>query len=231
MPLVKLQKVTRRYRLGQTSVTAVEDVDIEIDRGEFVALWGPSGSGKSTLCNLVGCIDLPSSGSVEVNGRNVADLSDDALSEHRNLSVGFVFQQFNLVPVLTALENVMLPLNLRGVAAREARAHAIDLLAELGIADFMAHRPDKLSGGQRQRVAIARALVGKPALVIADEPTANLDSGNALRIVSLMGQLNKSHGTTFIFATHDQRLLDRVSRRILLADGRVVEDTTQAGAR
>lgn len=225
MSLVGIENVTKVYRLGETLVPALRGVDLAIDRGEFVAVWGPSGSGKSTLCNLIGGIDMPTSGRVTLNGRNVADLSDNEMSDHRNRSVGFVFQNFNLMHVLSSLENVMLPLTIRGEPARAARRKALAILDEMGLGAFVDHRPDKLSGGQKQRVAIARALVTTPPIVIADEPTANLDSENATRIVDLMNQFNQARGTTFVFSTHDQRLLDRVNRRIQLEDGRILTDT------
>ena len=169
-------------------------------------------------------VDAPTSGTVSINGRDIGELSDDEKSDHRNHSVGFIFQGFNLVNVLTALENVMLPLNLRGESGREAKDKARHMLGEMGLEAYTHHRPDKLSGGQRQRVAIARALVTHPPVVVADEPTANLDSENADKIVDLMREFNRSSGTTFIFSTHDQRLLDRVARRIKLHDGRIEED-------
>lgn len=225
MSLIVLQRVTKEYKLGETRVPALRGIDLEIDSGEFVAVWGPSGSGKSTLCNMMGGIDLPTSGLVNINGRDVGGLSDNEMSDHRNRSVGFVFQSFNLMHVLSSLENVMLPLTIRGESGKSARLKALAILEEMGLADHVHHRPDKLSGGQQQRVAIARALVGMPPLVIADEPTANLDSENATRIVDLMRQVNKTRGTTFIFSTHDQRLLDRVSRRIRLKDGLIDNDT------
>jgi len=227
--LIRLEKVWKFYRLGETRIAALKGVDLAIERGEFVAVWGPSGSGKSTLCNLAGVIDEPSEGRVIVNDRDVSELSDDARSDHRNRSVGFVFQRFNLVHVLSTLENVMLPLQLRGERASSARRRALAVLEGLGLEPYVHQRPDKLSGGQQQRVAIARALVTDPPLVIADEPTANLDTENAGRIVELMREANRSRGTTFVFSTHDQRLLDRVSRRILLHDGEIQEDTAASG--
>lgn len=224
MSLVSLHDVTKEYLLGEASVTALRQIELEVEKGEFVAVWGPSGSGKSTLCNLMGIIDTPTSGEVHVNGRRVADLSDDECAEHRNRSVGFIFQGFNLVPVLSTLENVMLPLTIGGEPAHRARARARELLAEMELTPFLDQRPDKMSGGQQQRIAIARALVTKAPLVIADEPTANLDSANASRIVDIMKGFNESYGATFIFSTHDQRLLDRVGRRIQLEDGVIVSD-------
>ncbi len=224
MSLIHLDSVWKQYQLGETQVAALKGINLHIDKGEFVAVWGPSGSGKSTLCNLIGEVDLPTSGTITINGRNIQELTDDERSDHRNVSVGFVFQKFNLLQVLTTLENVMLPLNLRGGSEAEARDRAVSILNEMGLSAFMDQRPDKLSGGQQQRVAIARALVTNPPLVIADEPTANLDSENANKIVDLMRDFNRTRGTTFIFSTHDQRLLDRVKRQVRLQDGEIVED-------
>jgi putative ABC transport system ATP-binding protein len=224
MALIELNQVSRTYRLGKAEVAALHCVDLQIDSGELVAIWGPSGSGKTTLCNLFGAIDTPTSGTVIVNGKDISELSDNQLSEHRSHSLGFIFQSFNLVPVFSAVENVALPLLLQGKDRKLARAKAAEMLSSLGLGQHVDHRPDNLSGGQRQRVAIARALVTHPPLVIADEPTANLDSENARGIIDLMRAVNEAHGTTFIFATHDQRLLERVNRRIELRDGVVVED-------
>ncbi len=224
-PLVELAGATRHYRVGEQTIAALEGVDLSIGRNEFVAIWGPSGSGKSTLCNLVGLLDTPTAGAVLIDGKDATGLSDDARSELRNRSIGFVFQNFNLIPVLTALENVMLPLQIAGASTAVARERALGRLAEVGLQRFLSHRPARLSGGQQQRVAIARALVTDPALVIADEPTANLDSANAHTIIDLMQRINLRHGTTFVFSTHDQRLLDSVGRRVLMRDGRIAEDT------
>ncbi|MBP1148189.1 MULTISPECIES: ABC transporter ATP-binding protein [Methylocaldum] len=222
--LVELRQVGKVYHLGESRITALKTVNLSIHRGEFVAVWGPSGSGKSTLCNLIGLLDVCSSGTVRFEGQDVAALSDDQRSELRNRGIGFVFQSFNLIPVLSALENVMLPLQISGVSTAQARRAARKRLAEVGLDDHAAHRPAKLSGGQQQRVAIARALVTDPALVIADEPTANLDSENALRITELMRRLNSNNGTTFVFSTHDQRLLERVERQIQMRDGEIIDD-------
>ncbi len=225
MPLIKLEEVSRTYTLGETSVVALQEIDLQIESGEFVAVWGPSGSGKSTLCNMIGVIDPPSSGQVWINEQNVAQLSDDQQSNYRNHTIGFIFQNFNLIKVLSALENVMLPLIIRGEDTPQSRERARKLLEEMGLAAEVNRLPDKLSGGQQQRVAIARALVTNPSLVIADEPTANLDSGNAEKIVALMDHFSRTEGTTFIFSTHDQRLLSQVRRRIHLQDGVIVEDS------
>lgn len=223
MPLIELKNVHKSYPFGETRVSALADINLAIGKGEFVAVCGPSGSGKSTLCNLVGAVDTPTAGTVWLEGREVSTLPDDDLCFLRNHCIGFVFQGFNLLPVLSALENVTLPLQIGGATAG-ARAKAAERLKDLGLGEFMEHRPAKLSGGQQQRVAIARALITDPLIVIADEPTANLDSDTALQIIALMRELNRKDGTTFFFATHDERLLDRVDRRILLRDGTVAED-------
>ena len=221
--IIAMKQVSKIYHLGSTKVHALQEIDLNIDPGEFVAVWGPSGSGKTTLMNLIGVIDEPSSGHLIVNDHDISGLSDNEKSELRNRSIGFVFQQFNLIPVLSALENVMLPLQIRGTSQSAARKTAMNRLDQVELSEFVTHRPDKLSGGQQQRVAIARALVTDPHLIIADEPTANLDSKTAMKVIGLMRKLNTSEGTTFIFSTHDQRLLDNVSRLIHLEDGRILE--------
>ena len=223
MPLIEMTKISKDYFWGETVVHALREVDLPIEKGEFVAVWGPSGSGKTTLLNLIGVIDHYTSGRLYIDGKEVAGLSDDKRSELRNKSVGFIFQGFNLIPVLSALENVMLPLQIRGVSFSEAGEKALSRLEEVGLSDFVRHRPDRLSGGQQQRVAIARALVTNPSLVIADEPTANLDSETSRKIIGLMRNLNEKEKATFIFSTHDQRLLDQVKRLIRLEDGRIVD--------
>jgi len=224
MNVVQTRELRKTYYFGDTSVEALGGISLEIAEHEFVAVWGPSGSGKSTFCNLVGLLDAPTSGEISVGGRDAADLDDGERSELRNRYIGFVFQNFNLVPVLSALENVMLPLQIAGASRAEARVRAEALLEEVELGDRSEHRPQKLSGGQQQRVAIARALVTDPLLVLADEPTANLDTVNATRIIDLMRRINRERGCSFVFSTHDDRLLDRVDRRIHLQDGRVIED-------
>ena len=221
MPLIETKDIKKDYLLGETVVHALRGVDLTIDRGEFVAIWGPSGSGKTTLLNLIGAIDEPSSGQLFIEDQEVALLSDNRRTELRNGSIGFIFQGFNLIPVLSAVENVMLPLQIKGASFSEARNGALGRLDEVGLSDFVRHRPDKMSGGQQQRVAIARALVANPSLVIADEPTANLDSDTSRSIIGLMRSLNEKEKTTFIFSTHDQRVLDRVERLVRLEDGRI----------
>ncbi len=224
MKVAEARNLKKTYHFGDTEVHALKSVSLEIEEREFVAVWGPSGSGKSTLCNLLGLLDSPTSGDVLVAGQAGVGLDDGARSTLRNRSIGFVFQSFNLVPVLTALENVMLPLQIRGVHRAEAAIRAEKLLAEVELPDRMHHRPQKMSGGQQQRVAIARALVTDPVLVIADEPTANLDTRNANLIIDLMRRINEERGAAFLFSTHDDRLLDRVDRRIQLRDGEIAED-------
>ncbi len=227
-PLVRLHEVRRRFLLGETAVDALAGISFTINSGEFLAVWGPSGSGKSTLMNVLGLIDTPSSGEVWFDGQDTRGLADDALTDFRGRRIGFVFQSFNLVPVLSALENVMLPLQIQGVPERQARGRAAAALDEVGLERFHGSRPDRLSGGQRQRVAIARALAIEPRLVIADEPTANLDSDNAAMVVALMRKLNHDKGVTFVFTTHDPRLLDQVDRRIHLRDGCIESDEHSA---
>ena len=219
MALIYLNEVVKDYYLGETIVHALKGVTLQIDEGEFVAVWGPSGSGKTTLLNLIGAIDEPTVGHVRLKGQKISMLSDDQKSDLRNEMIGFIFQNFNLVPVLSALENVMLPLQIRGVSTGEVKKRSMQRLDQVGLADYVQHRPDKLSGGQHQRVAIARALVSNPSLVIADEPTANLDTQTAMKIMELMRELNKKEGATFIFSTHDQRILGQVDRLIQLEDG------------
>ncbi|WP_208512397.1 ABC transporter ATP-binding protein [Variovorax paradoxus] len=222
-PLVVLEDLRRSFALGQTSVQALNGVSLEIHAGEMIAVWGPSGSGKSTLMSMIGLIDRPDAGRVIFDGTDVLACSDNQLSDRRSRDVGFVFQSFNLVPVLTAQENVMLPLQLQGTAGRVARARARDLLVAVGLGNHLEHRPDRMSGGQRQRTAIARALVAEPRLVIADEPTANLDSESSRKVIALMRDLNRDTGTTFVFSTHDQRLLDHIPRAVQLKDGAIVQ--------
>lgn len=230
MALIEFGDVSKVYQLGDTSVEALKIAKLQIDEGEFVALTGPSGSGKSTLCNLIGGIDRPSRGTVHINHEDLFRLSDDALSEHRNRSIGFIFQNFNLINVFTALENVMLPIQLRANNSKDIKSSAQELLDALGLSQHMEHRPDQLSGGQRQRVAIARALITRPPIVVADEPTANLDTENSDRILEMMAHYNQEWGTTFVLSTHDPRLLLRVKRRITLRDGIIESDTTNTNS-
>jgi putative ABC transport system ATP-binding protein len=223
MPLIEMKSVNKNYILGDTVVKALQGIDLVIDRGELVAVWGPSGSGKTTLLNILGSIDEPTAGDVTMAGTHVGALSDNEKSELRNKSIGFVFQNFSLVPVLSALENVMLPLQIAGVSSARAKTQALARLQEVGLNDLIHHRPFKMSGGQQQRVAIARALANDPSVVIADEPTANLDTETARMIIDIMRALNETNGITFIFSTHDERLLKSVKRLIRLEDGRIVD--------
>jgi putative ABC transport system ATP-binding protein len=221
MPVIEVRNLSKTYALGSTTVEAVRGVDLVVAEGEFACLWGPSGSGKSSLLHLLGLLDQPSGGTIVIDGRPVERLSEDEAAAVRNEKIGFVFQTFNLLPALSALENVAMPLIIRGRAATAAEQEAAFLLDKVGLGAHMDHPPDKLSGGQRQRVAIARALVTRPLLVLADEPTAALDSTTAREILKLMRSLNDELGTTFLFATHDANLLSRVKRKIEIRDGRV----------
>jgi len=222
MGSVKVENVAKEYDLGRTRVPALRGVSLEVEPGEFMAVVGPSGSGKSTLLNLIGCLDRPTSGRVLIGGEDVARLDDDTLSDLRARTIGFIFQTFNLIPVLSALENVEFPLLFGGNHHRQGRERARRALEEVGLKDFGDHRPDELSGGQRQRVAVARALVTDPALVLADEPTANLDSATGGAIIDLMLEINRRDGTTFIFSTHDAQVMSHAQRVVRLADGRIV---------
>lgn len=225
--VLELTDVKRQFHLGETTVPALRGISLQIARGESVAVWGPSGSGKSTLMNLLGLLDAPDAGQLRFDGEDVDRFSDDELADFRNRKIGFVFQSFNLIPVLTALENVMLPLQVQGVSDAQARERAQEWLARVGLQQFAAFRPDRLSGGQRQRTAIARALVIEPMLLIADEPTANLDSENSRGVIELIRSMNRQTGVTCVFSTHDPRLLDAVPRHLLLQDGRIQEDRIQ----
>ena len=225
--MVSLENVSRRFPMDHQFVSALDGISLSLDAGEFVAAAGPSGSGKSTLLNLIGCIDQPTSGSIRIDEVETRRLSPAQLSELRRRKIGFVFQTFNLIPVFTAFENVEYPLLLQRVAGPERRARTREALESVGLAARAGHRPDLLSGGERQRVAVARAIVHRPALVLADEPTANLDTNNATQLIDLMRALNRQLGVTFLFATHDQRLLDHADRVIRLCDGRIVTDSTK----
>ncbi len=222
MNILEFHNVKKDYRLGETTVHALRGVDLAVEQGEFAAILGASGSGKTTLLNLAGAIDDPTDGRVSINGQDISRLTDNQKADLRNRTIGYVFQNFNLVSVLTALENVMLALQIRGGRLSAIRAEAAQRLDEVGLADFLHHRPDKLSGGQRQRVAIARALITKPLLIFADEPTANLDHETAQSIIDLMKDMNEKEKVTFIFSTHDQRLINEVKRVVRLEDGKIV---------
>jgi putative ABC transport system ATP-binding protein len=231
-PLIALRGVAKDYRLGATLVPALRGVDLEVSRGELTVIMGPSGSGKSTLLNLVGCLDRPSHGTYHLDGENVGERDFDDLASLRNEKIGFIFQSFNLIPVLDVVENIEFPCVMRPHPERASRLRrrVVALADEVGLGGVLRHRPDQLSGGQRQRVAVARALVTNPALVLADEPTANLDSGTTEQILGLMRRLNADHGVTFLFSTHDPRVTAHARRVIHLADGRVVEGPSRLAA-
>ncbi len=220
--------VTKVFRQGKVEVAALRGVDLEVRQVEFLALVGPSGSGKTTFLNLAGALDVPTAGELEVLGRRVADLTRRERAEMRLRQLGFVFQAFNLVPVLTAVENVEFVLELRGVGS-ERRRRALGVLEELGLADLARRRPAELSGGQQQRVAVARAVAARPRLVLADEPTANLDGENAEILMHLMRDLRDRHGMTFVFSTHDPRVVAHAVRVVTLVDGRVARDEEKPG--
>lgn len=222
-PIVSARGLSRRYPLGKETVPALSEADVDIMQGDFLVLQGPSGSGKTTLINLLGLLDSPDTGSVLLDGVNAASLGDDARADARRDRFGFIFQNFNLIPVLTAAENVAYPMTLGPAAADSVRARAQELLASVGLADKSAVRPDLLSGGQRQRVAIARALANAPGVIFADEPTANLDTHTADTILDLMRQLNREHAVAFVIATHDPRVMARADRLITLRDGRITD--------
>jgi len=223
--LLEAQDVTRVYRLGrEVEVPALRGVSFLVDRGEHVAIVGSSGSGKSTLLNLLGALDRPTSGHVRYHGRDVREMSDAELAALRNGSIGFVFQSFQLLPRLTALDNVVVPLVYRPGTARERRERAREALAQVGLADRVDHRPGELSGGQQQRVAIARALVTGPALVLADEPTGNLDSRTGQEVMDLLESLHAEQGTALVVITHERDIAARAARRILLRDGLIVDE-------
>jgi len=228
-PLVIVEEVSRKFPLDHRDVTALDHASLSVSAGEFLAISGPSGSGKSTLLNLIGCIDKPTSGRIRIDGIDTGNLSPGRTTDLRRTKIGFVFQTFNLIPVFTAAENVEFPLLVQGFGSRERRRRVAEALESVGLADRAKHRPDLLSGGERQRVAVARAIVHRPALVLADEPTANLDSRNATQLIDLMRELNRSLGLTFIFSTHDQRLLEHTPRIVRLTDGHVESDSALEG--
>jgi putative ABC transport system ATP-binding protein len=222
-PVVRLLDVTKTYKEGEVDVTALAGVSLDLARGMFTMVVGPSGSGKTTLLNLIGCIDQPTTGSVEICGRPVGGLNDRELTRFRAERIGFVFQSFNLNPVLSAFENVEYPLLLLGVGGRERRERAMAMLDAVDLTDHQHHRPNQLSGGQKQRVAIARALVKAPELVLADEPTANLDSATGATIIALMRRIQKEQGASFIFSTHDPQLISHAEDTVRLRDGLVID--------
>jgi putative ABC transport system ATP-binding protein len=222
--MIAVERVSKAYSTGESTVHALRDVSLRITQGEFLSIAGPSGSGKTTLLNIIGCIDGVDAGEVEINGSKVSAMSRDELALFRRRHLGFVFQTFNLIPVLTAYENVAFALSLLGVAERETRERTAAILAEVGLAGMEKRLPSRLSGGQQQRVAVARALVKGPSIVLADEPTANLDSDTGRAILELMLAMNEKHKTTFVFSTHDPMVMDFARRLVRLHDGAVASD-------
>ncbi|MFV7236302.1 ABC transporter ATP-binding protein [Flavobacterium sp. ZB4R12] len=225
-PLIKITNIKRDFVLGNEIVYVLKGIDLKINKGEYVALMGPSGSGKSTLMNLLGCLDTPTSGSYILNGKDVSQMKDDELAEIRNKEIGFVFQTFNLLPRTTALDNVALPMIYAGFSKSDRNKRATEVLEQVNLADRMDHQPNQLSGGQRQRVAIARALVNKPSIILADEPTGNLDSKTSLEIMKLFGDIH-ANGNTVILVTHEEEIAAYAHRIIRLRDGLIESDTTK----
>jgi putative ABC transport system ATP-binding protein len=224
MEVAKIENVTRIFKIGKLETQALRGVNLSIQNGEFTALVGPSGSGKTTLLQLIGCLDQPTSGRVFINGKDVSQLNRNQRADIRRTTLGFVFQFFALIPTLTAYENVEMPLLLIGQGAAERRARVNQLLEMVELSDRSHHRPDQLSGGQQQRVAIARALATQPSLILADEPTANLDTPNGKQVMEIMTRLNQETGVTFVFATHDPRVIQYARRTITLRDGLIDEN-------
>lgn len=222
-PIIDIKAITRDFQLGNETVNVLKGIDLLINKGEYVALMGPSGSGKSTLMNILGCLDTPTSGSYILNGKQVSEMHDDELAEIRNKEIGFVFQTFNLMPRTTALDNVALPMVYAGFSKNERNERATEVLTQVGLADRMDHKPNQLSGGQRQRVAVGRALVNKPSIILADEPTGNLDSKTSIEIMKLFGEIH-AKGNTVILVTHEEDIAEHAHRIIRLRDGLIEND-------
>ena len=222
--VIKIRNIIRDFKLGQEIVNVLKGIDLDIERGEYVAIMGPSGSGKSTLMNIIGCLDTATAGTYILNGKDVSKMSDDELAEIRNKEIGFVFQTFNLLPRTTALYNVALPMVYAGVSKSERTKRATEVLKDVGLSDRMDHKPNQLSGGQRQRVAVGRALINKPSIILADEPTGNLDSKTSLEILNLFEDIHKA-GNTVIVVTHEEDVAARAKRIIRLIDGMISSDT------
>ena len=226
--VIEMRNITRDFPLGQEIIKVLKGIDLNVDRGEYVALMGPSGSGKSTLMNLLGCLDTPTSGSYVLNGKDVSKMTDNELAEIRNKEIGFVFQTFNLMPRTTALENVALPMVYAGASKSERTARAKEVLTNVGLADRMDHKPNQLSGGQRQRVAVGRALVNRPSIILADEPTGNLDSKTSAEIMALIDEIHAA-GNTVIVVTHEEEIAAHAHRIIRLRDGMIENDEIRSG--
>lgn len=224
--VIKIRNIKRDFKMGQEILHVLKGIDLDIKKGEYVALMGPSGSGKSTLMNILGCLDSPTSGEYELNGSKVSDMSDDQLAEIRNKEIGFIFQTFNLLPRTTALENVALPMIYAGINKEERTKRAKQVLTDVGLSDRMDHKPNELSGGQRQRVAVARALVNNPSIILADEPTGNLDTKTSIEIMNLIDNIHQA-GNTVILVTHEEDIAQRAKRIIRLRDGMIESDTRQ----
>ena len=222
MALINLRDVYKIYQMGSTQINALDGLECKIEKGEYVALMGPSGSGKSTLMNIIGCLDTPTKGVYSLNGINVSDMSDDDLASIRNIEIGFVFQSFNLLPRTSAIENVALPLVYAGVSKKERIERAQKVLEKVGLGDRADHKPNELSGGQRQRVAIARALINNPSIVLADEPTGNLDSKSSLEIMNLFNEIYKD-GNTVVMVTHEEDIAKYAKRTIRMIDGKLAD--------
>ncbi len=229
MEVAKLTDVTKKYKIGEVETNALKGVSLTIESGEFAALVGPSGSGKTTLLQLIGCLDQPNSGQVVINGQEATSLNRNKRADLRKEEIGFVFQFFALIPTLTAYENVEMPLLLNGTSPAERKKRVTQLLESIGMTDRAHHRPDQLSGGQQQRVAVARALATNPKIILADEPTANLDTENGKQVMEIMKKLNEETGVTFVFATHDPRVFNYAKRIVTLQDGLIVKDSKSNG--
>jgi putative ABC transport system ATP-binding protein len=222
-PIIHLQQIRKSYFMGRQEIRVLKGIDLDINKNEYVALMGPSGSGKSTLMNILGCLDTPTAGKYILNGHDVSKMIDDSLAEVRNKEIGFVFQQFNLLPRLTALENVALPLVYAGIPKKQRTEMAVDVIKKVGLEDRMHHKPNELSGGQNQRVAIARALVNSPSLILADEPTGNLDTKTSIEIMDIFGKIQAS-GNTVVLVTHEEDIANHAHRIVRLRDGVIESD-------